>query len=50
MQVSTWVDQEQKITDDARRYAEKDDTTQRYVVQVLQVYNLVFSNAISNVM
>lgn len=42
MQVLMRVEQEQKVTEDARRYAEKDAAAQRYAAQVLQVYNLVF--------
>lgn len=31
------VEQEQKVTEDARRFAEQDATAQRYASQVLQV-------------
>lgn len=31
------VEQEQKVTEDARRYAEQDATAQRYAIEVLQV-------------
>lgn len=35
------VEQEQKVTEDARRFAEQDAAAQRYAAQVLQVYFLV---------
>lgn len=31
------VEQEQKVTEDARRFAEQDAAAQRYAAQVLQV-------------
>lgn len=31
------VEQEQKVTEDARRYAEQDAAAQRYATEVLQV-------------
>ena len=34
------VEQEQKLTEDARRFAEQDATAQRYAAQVLQVIYL----------
>jgi hypothetical protein len=36
------VEQEQKVTEDARIYAEQDAAAQRYAAQVLQVYNFLF--------
>lgn len=32
------VEQEQKVTEDARRFAEQDAAAQRYAAQVLQVF------------
>ncbi|KAK1421256.1 hypothetical protein QVD17_23448 [Tagetes erecta] len=36
LQVLMRVEQEQKVTEDARRYAEQDATAQRYAIEVLQ--------------
>lgn len=36
------VEQEQKVTEDARRYAEQDAAAQRYASQVLQVCKFFF--------
>lgn len=38
------VEQEQKVTEDARRFAEQDAAAQRYAAQVLQVLFLPFSH------
>lgn len=37
MKVLMRVEQEQKVTEDARRFAEQDAEAQRYAAQVLQV-------------
>lgn len=36
------VEQEQKVTEDARRYAEQDAAAQRYATEVLQVNNFIY--------
>lgn len=38
------VEQEQKVTEDARRFAEQDAAAQRYAAQLLQVLFLPFSH------
>lgn len=35
------VEQEQRVTEDARRFAEQDVAAQRYAAQVLQVLSLI---------
>lgn len=40
LKVLVRVEQEQKLTEDARRFAEQDATAQRYAAQVLQVIYL----------
>ena len=42
MKVLMRVEQDQKVTEDARIYAEQDAAAQRYAAQVLQVYNFLF--------
>ena len=45
------VEQEQRLTEDARRYAEQDAAAQRYAVEVLQVYtfsHIRVSNMVQN--
>lgn len=37
------VEQEQKVTEDARRFAEQDAEAQRYAAQVLQVKNFALT-------
>jgi hypothetical protein len=41
------VEQEQKVTEDARIYAEQDASAQRFAAQVLQVYNFLLYSLIS---
>lgn len=38
LQVLMRVEQEQRVTEDARRFAEQDAAAQRYASQVLQVH------------
>jgi len=40
------VEQEQKVTEDARRFAEQDAAAQRYAAQVLQVAFSLFSHLV----
>ncbi|KAF3573191.1 hypothetical protein F2Q69_00061867 [Brassica cretica] len=39
LQVLMRVEQEQKVTEDARRFAEQDAEAQRYAAQVLQLWH-----------
>jgi hypothetical protein len=41
LQVLMRVEQEQKVTEDARIFAEQDAEAQRYAAQVLQVKSLI---------
>lgn len=43
------VEQEQRVTEDARRFSEQDAAAQRYAAQVLQVYGCI-ENHISELM
>lgn len=42
------VEQEQRVTEDARRFAEKDAEAQRYAAQVLQVSFRLFKAVIAS--
>lgn len=44
------VEQEQKVTEDARIFAEQDAAAQRYAAQVLQVLLLILKVAVCFVM
>ena len=41
------VEQEQKVTEDARIYAEQDASAQRFAARVLEVYNFLHYSLIS---
>lgn len=44
LQILMRVEQEQKVADDARIFAEQDAAAQRYAAQVLQVLFMLFSS------
>lgn len=49
MKVLMRVEQEQKVTEDARRFAEQDAEAQRYAAQVLQVNMFALTPTNTNV-